>query len=243
MKTFSINKIYSVLCALVMAFALTAMPVYAATSISSAEVSGVEYETNYTGKAITFPLTVKVGDTTLVEGTDYTVTYADNTEVGSASISIKGMGNYEGEQLVVFNIVKDSDSEDVEDEDPEEDATEEEDEDETEEDVDDEEEESSSGSSATTTDSTKGANATNNASSTNTASGSNTTTVDNSDSQLTNRQPAGEATGSAAAKVEKETSPKTADTKSALPFAVAIFYGAIVVVAGGAYVTMKVKNR
>ena len=39
-------------------------------------------------------VTVKVGDTTLVEGTDYDIEYVDNTNAGTAKVLIKGKGNY-----------------------------------------------------------------------------------------------------------------------------------------------------
>lgn len=50
----------------------------------------------YTGKRITPEVTVTIGDTTLVEGTDYTITYGDNTNAGTdaGSVTIKAKGNY-----------------------------------------------------------------------------------------------------------------------------------------------------
>lgn len=49
----------------------------------------------YTGSAITPALTVKNQEgTTLTPTTDYTVTYANNTNVGTATVTVTGQGNY-----------------------------------------------------------------------------------------------------------------------------------------------------
>ena len=58
----------------------------------------------YTGSALT-PVTVKDGETTLVENTDYTVTYTDNINVGTATATITGIGNYQGSVEKQFKIV------------------------------------------------------------------------------------------------------------------------------------------
>ena len=42
----------------------------------------------YTGAAITPTITVKDGETTLTVGTDYTVAYADNTDAGTATVTM-----------------------------------------------------------------------------------------------------------------------------------------------------------
>lgn len=73
-------------------------------SVADAVVTGYESSYTYTGKAISPTLTVKVNGTTLVMGTDYTVTYANNTNVGTASITIQGMGNYLGTKYLSFQI-------------------------------------------------------------------------------------------------------------------------------------------
>lgn len=59
----------------------------------------------YTGNAITPNITVKNGSKTLVKDTDYSVTYKNNTEPGTASVTITGIGNYTGTKTVNFNIV------------------------------------------------------------------------------------------------------------------------------------------
>ncbi|SEF47344.1 Lipase (class 3) [Eubacterium ruminantium] len=42
---------------------------------------------------------------TLEKGKDYTVTYSDNLNVGTAKITVKGIGNYAGEKVLYFKIV------------------------------------------------------------------------------------------------------------------------------------------
>ncbi|MDO5118961.1 MAG: hypothetical protein Q4D48_02650, partial [Coriobacteriales bacterium] len=71
--------------------------------VSKATVSAVANQT-YTGKAITPAPTVKFGNTTLKNGTHYTLTYANNTKPGEATITIKGKGYYNGTKTVTFKI-------------------------------------------------------------------------------------------------------------------------------------------
>ncbi len=101
MKVF--NKLFAVLLVFSL-LVLTSLPVLAAESIANATVTGVQYTVEETGSAITFPITVKLGDTQLKEDTDYTVTYSNNTAVGQASLKVTGIGAYEGEQLIAFTI-------------------------------------------------------------------------------------------------------------------------------------------
>lgn len=61
---------------------------------------------NYTGAALEPAVTVTNGSTTLTAGTDYSVAYSANTNVGTASVTITGTGNYTGEKTVTFSIVK-----------------------------------------------------------------------------------------------------------------------------------------
>ena len=48
--------------------------------------------------------TVKMGGATLKAGTDYAVAYADNTNAGTAAVTITGKGNYAGTLKATFNI-------------------------------------------------------------------------------------------------------------------------------------------
>ena len=58
----------------------------------------------YTGSAIEPEITVTDGEKTLILGTDYTVSYSDNTNVGTAKATITGIGNYIGTVEKTFTI-------------------------------------------------------------------------------------------------------------------------------------------
>lgn len=58
----------------------------------------------YTGKAITPELVVYNGTTRLVKGKDYTLSYKNNTNAGTATIIVKGKGNYTGSDTKEFVI-------------------------------------------------------------------------------------------------------------------------------------------
>ena len=73
--------------------------------ISSATVSSIANQ-SYTGLQITPALTLKYSGRTLVNGTDYTVTYSDNEVPGTAKVLIEGKGNFEGSISKTFKIVK-----------------------------------------------------------------------------------------------------------------------------------------
>jgi hypothetical protein len=60
----------------------------------------------WTGSAIKPVVTVKDGDTTLKLGTDYKVAYANNKDAGKATVTITGMGDYEGVITKNFLIKK-----------------------------------------------------------------------------------------------------------------------------------------
>ena len=77
--------------------------VFYLVSIANASIASIETQT-YTGKALTPKPTVKVGSTTLKEGTDYTLSYASNVNVGKATVTIMGKGNYTGTKTVAFKI-------------------------------------------------------------------------------------------------------------------------------------------
>lgn len=59
----------------------------------------------FTGAEIEPEITIKDGEATLVKGTDYTVEYSGNTNTGTATATIAGIGNYIGERKVSFSIV------------------------------------------------------------------------------------------------------------------------------------------
>ena len=59
----------------------------------------------YTGGEIKPGVRVSYNSLTLTEGTDYTLSYSGNTDVGTASITITGHGNYTGRTTAQFQIV------------------------------------------------------------------------------------------------------------------------------------------
>ena len=67
-------------------------------SITEATVELSETEFTYTGQSQKPTVTVKLGDKTLTENTDYTVTYDGNcTDAGTYTVTVTGKGNYSGE--------------------------------------------------------------------------------------------------------------------------------------------------
>ena len=71
--------------------------------ISATAVSGTGNKV-YTGSAIKPVPAVKVGGRTLKNGTDFTVSYKNNTEPGTATLSVTGKGNYSGSVAKTFKI-------------------------------------------------------------------------------------------------------------------------------------------
>ena len=71
--------------------------------ITKATVSDISTKA-FTGKAITQNVTVKVGNTVLKNGTDYTVSYSNNKKVGKATVKITGKGKYGGVITKTFKI-------------------------------------------------------------------------------------------------------------------------------------------
>lgn len=77
-------------------------------SLTAAAVSGLKASYSYTGKKIAPAITVKLGEKVLVKNTDYTVTFRNNTKVGKAVVTIKGIGSYRGSISDNFKIKKKS---------------------------------------------------------------------------------------------------------------------------------------
>ncbi len=90
-------------------YALTG-PASADFTITHASITGasvtVDGTYTYTGAEQTPDPTVTLGGKTLVKDTDYTVTYANNTDAGSAKVTVTGTGNYEGAAIGEFTIGK-----------------------------------------------------------------------------------------------------------------------------------------
>ncbi len=60
----------------------------------------------YTGKALKPSVTVTYGSATYKLNTHYTVTYKNNTNVGTATVTVKGKGGLSGSRSVTFSIKK-----------------------------------------------------------------------------------------------------------------------------------------
>ncbi len=63
-------------------------------------------EFTYNGSEIKPTVIVTIGGKTLTEGKDYTLTFANNVNAGTATVTVTGAGDYTGEATKVFTIVK-----------------------------------------------------------------------------------------------------------------------------------------
>ena len=74
--------------------------------ISKADVGGCNGEFEYTGEPIkpTVQVVLDNGKNVLVHGDDYTVEYSNNTNPGTAKVTIKGKGQYTGIVTKTFTI-------------------------------------------------------------------------------------------------------------------------------------------
>ena len=60
----------------------------------------------YSGKAITPKPTITHNGVRMVNGKDYTLEYKNNTNVGIATVTVVGKGNYTGRKQITFKILK-----------------------------------------------------------------------------------------------------------------------------------------
>ena len=72
-------------------------------NFKKATISGISNK-SYTGKNITQSITVKYNGKTLKKGTDYTVSYSSNKNIGTATVKIAGKGSYTGTITKTFKI-------------------------------------------------------------------------------------------------------------------------------------------
>ena len=72
-------------------------------NFKKATVSGISTKA-FTGKNITQSITVKYNGKTLKNGTDYTVSYSNNKNIGTATVKITGKGSYTGTITKTFKI-------------------------------------------------------------------------------------------------------------------------------------------
>ena len=80
------------------------IPALSRISISKASVTLSTSTYAYDGKAKTPSVNVKVNGKTLKKDTDYTVSYSNNTKVGTAKVTITGKGNYTGSVSKTYSI-------------------------------------------------------------------------------------------------------------------------------------------
>ncbi len=77
-----------------------------ARALASGNVVLTQNSLTYDGSAKTPTVTVSVSGKNLIRGTDYTVSYAENINVGTAAITVRGIGNYGGTVSKSFSITK-----------------------------------------------------------------------------------------------------------------------------------------
>ncbi len=73
--------------------------------IHNASIASIANQ-QYTGSALEPKFQVSYGDRQLVENVDYTVRYSNNVEVGTATATITGKGNYSSTKSATFTIEK-----------------------------------------------------------------------------------------------------------------------------------------
>ena len=75
-------------------------------SLEGAAVTLDQTQFAVTGSEIRPAVTVTLDGKTLTEGTDYDVTYTNNKEIGTATVTVTGIGNYAGTAQTTFDIVE-----------------------------------------------------------------------------------------------------------------------------------------
>ena len=74
-------------------------------NIGNADIEAIADQVN-TGSAIEPELEITYDGAVLEKDRDYTVSYEGNTDIGTATVTIRGTGNFKGVTSVQFNIVK-----------------------------------------------------------------------------------------------------------------------------------------
>ena len=77
---------------------------YSTKNLAAASVTGLGAKV-YTGKAIKPSPVVKMGSTVLKRKVDYKVTYKANKNIGTAKLTIKGIGKYKGSISKTFKAI------------------------------------------------------------------------------------------------------------------------------------------
>lgn len=73
-------------------------------NLYSATISAIPDQL-YTGAYLQPAFTVTVNNITLIKGTDYNVSYSNNRNVGPATVTVTGRGNYSGTKTATFRIL------------------------------------------------------------------------------------------------------------------------------------------
>ncbi len=74
--------------------------------ITSAVVAVAGESFTYTGSPITPAVSVTLKGTQLMKDRDYTIAYTNHTNVGTATVTVTGIGNYTGTSTRTFVISK-----------------------------------------------------------------------------------------------------------------------------------------
>lgn len=72
--------------------------------ISKATINSIS-DQKYTGGQITPNINLKYNNKTLSTNTDYTISFKNNTSIGTATVTIKGKGNFTGSKTITFKII------------------------------------------------------------------------------------------------------------------------------------------
>lgn len=103
------NKKYLVTYASGTSSATPTTPTTTKPSASGKDISGLEYyklaNEEYTGGKICPDPSIYDGNYLLEEKTDYTLSYKNNTALGTGTVIVKGCGKYSGTKTLKFNIV------------------------------------------------------------------------------------------------------------------------------------------
>jgi len=75
------------------------------TEIATCKISPIA-DITYTGNEICPEITITDGENILVKDRDYTVAYSNNTNAGTATVTVTGIEKYKGQTTTVFNITK-----------------------------------------------------------------------------------------------------------------------------------------
>lgn len=74
-------------------------------SLTKAVINNIPNQ-EWTGSAIEPDVTVSLNDEELVKDVDYTLSYESNVDPGRATVTVDGIGNYEGREYASFQIVQ-----------------------------------------------------------------------------------------------------------------------------------------